>query len=247
MFVACRRAPPERGAGRDGEGRGTAMRTVRSWLSVPAAGCRAARRAALGGCVIGALALPPVASAQDVSLFTTIGITQPGTSGKSQISGGYSFRGQEMPSSGAVITPPNDATDDVTLRMPDTSGNVANLAAFRGQELELRETERGAYSRIHFFGTTTDGGPAGGAFTFVTTTGRARPRRSSSATGARRRTPRRTTPRSARRPGATRPAAGTARAAPSSTCRSGWRRARRSPPWSSHRRRRPPAARSSPT
>ena len=144
------------------------MRTVRSWLSVPAAGCRAVRRAAvLGGCMIGALALPPVASAQDVSLFTTIGITQPGTSGKSQISGGYSFRGQEMPASGAIVTPPNDATDDVTLRMPDTSGNVANLAAFRGQELELRETERGAYSRIHFFGTTTDGGPAGGAFTFV--------------------------------------------------------------------------------
>ena len=81
-----------------------------------------------------------------------------------------------MPASGAIVTPPNDATDDVTLRMPDTSGNIANLAAFRGQELELRETERGAYSRIHFFGTTTDGGPCRRrVHVSSTTTARARP------------------------------------------------------------------------
>lgn len=222
------------------------MRTVRSWLSVPAAGCRAVRRAAVLGCVLGLPALPSVASAQDASLFTTIGITQPGTSGKSQISGGYSFRGQEMPASGAIVTPPDDATDDVTLRMPDTSGNVANLAAFRGQELELRETERGAYRRIHFFGTTTDGGPAGGAFTFVYDDGTRTPATVQFRDWCAPRTPRRTIPRSARRAGATRPVAGTGHAARSSTSRSGWRRTRRSPPWSSRRRPRPPAARSSP-
>ena len=148
------------------------MRAVRSWLCDRAPGSPIAWLiVACAVAIAGAAALPSHASAQDASLFTTIGITQPDTRAKSQINGSYSFRAQEMPVSDAIVTPPNDATDDVPLRMPDTSGNVANLAAFRGQELELREAERQAYTRIHFFGTTTDGGPAGGAFTLVYTDG----------------------------------------------------------------------------
>jgi hypothetical protein len=48
--------------------------------------------------------------------------------------------------------------------MPDTTGTKPNLAAFQGQVLELRPEDQKAYSKIHFFGTTTDGGPAGGDF-----------------------------------------------------------------------------------
>ena len=50
------------------------------------------------------------------------------------------------------------------LRMPDTTGNVANLASFRGQTLDAPAEDQKAFSKIHFFGTTTDGGPAGGDF-----------------------------------------------------------------------------------
>ena len=49
--------------------------------------------------------------------------------------------------------------------MPDTSGTKPNFAAMRGQVLTLRDDDQKAYSTLHFFGTTTDGGPAGGDFT----------------------------------------------------------------------------------
>jgi PKD repeat protein len=101
------------------------------------------------------------------NLFTTIGITRSETRQNSQIFGTptpYSLPGEEMPPSRTVGPAPNDTFDDVPLRMPDTSGNVPNLAAFRGQTLFLRPEDQKQYSKIHFFGTTTDGGPAGGDF-----------------------------------------------------------------------------------
>ena len=45
--------------------------------------------------------------------------------------------------------------------MPDTTGNVPNLAEFRGQPLDLRDEHQKAYTRIHFFGTTADGSGGG--------------------------------------------------------------------------------------
>jgi beta-xylosidase len=107
------------------------------------------------------------ALAGPANLFTTIGITRSETRQNSQIYGNptpYSLPAEEMPPSGTVGVPPADATDDVPLRMPDTSGTKANLAAFRGQTLTLRDQDQKAYTKLHFFGTTTDGGPAGGDF-----------------------------------------------------------------------------------
>ena len=45
--------------------------------------------------------------------------------------------------------------------MPDTTGTVPNLAAFRGQTLPLRQADQRVYSKIHFFGTTADGNGGG--------------------------------------------------------------------------------------
>ena len=66
-----------------------------------------------------------------------------------------------MPTSRTVVVPPDDDDDDVPLRMPDTTGNEPNFAAFQGQMLTLREEDRGNYTRIHFFGTTADGSGGG--------------------------------------------------------------------------------------
>jgi hypothetical protein len=107
------------------------------------------------------------AAAEAANLFTTIGITRSETRGNSQIYGNpapYSLPAEEMPPSGTIGVAPDDGADDVPLRMPDTSGTKPNLAAFRGQVLELRSEDQKAYAKLHFFGTTTDGGPAGGEF-----------------------------------------------------------------------------------
>jgi regulation of enolase protein 1 (concanavalin A-like superfamily) len=101
------------------------------------------------------------------NLFTTIGITKSETRGNSQIYGNptpYSLPAEEMPPSRSVGAAPSDSADDVPLRMPDTSGTKPNLAAFRGQTLTLRAEDQKPYSKLHFFGTTSDGGPAGGDF-----------------------------------------------------------------------------------
>ena len=66
-----------------------------------------------------------------------------------------------MPASRTVAVPEDDAQDDVPLRMPDTSGNQPNFAAFQAQLLTLRDEDRGNYTRIHFFGTTADGSGGG--------------------------------------------------------------------------------------
>ena len=101
------------------------------------------------------------------NLFTTIGITRSETRDNSQIFGNptpYSLPAEEMPPSRTVGPADDDALDEIPLRMPDTSGTQPNLAAFRGQTLELRTEDQKQFSKIHFFGTTTDGGPAGGDF-----------------------------------------------------------------------------------
>ncbi|HET6546996.1 MAG TPA: hypothetical protein VFG79_00980 [Solirubrobacter sp.] len=106
-------------------------------------------------------------AAEAANLFTTIGVTRSETRGNSQIYGNptpYSLPAEEMPTSGTVVLAPNDDADDVPLRMPDTSGTKPNLAAFQGQVLQLPAEAQKAYAKIHFFGTTTDGGPAGGDF-----------------------------------------------------------------------------------
>ena len=110
---------------------------------------------------------PPPAN----NIFDTIGITDPAHAANSQIFGQpfpYSFAAELMPPSGSVGVPPDDTFDDVPLRMPDTSGEEANLASMNGQRFELRETDRTDYERLHFFGAATDAGPvAGGPFTLT--------------------------------------------------------------------------------
>ena len=103
-----------------------------------------------------------------INIFTTIGITREATRNNSAINGNppYSLPGEEMPPSRTVGTAPNDTNDVVPLRMPDTTGNVPNLAMFSGQTLPLLTNDQKPYSRLHFFGTTADGS-GGGEFTLT--------------------------------------------------------------------------------
>jgi hypothetical protein len=105
-------------------------------------------------------------------LFTTVGITSNAQRQFSQINGNppYSLPAEEMPTSGTVVTPPADASDDVPMRMPDTSGTKPNLADFRGQTLTLDPSDQKNYTKLHFFGTTADG-TGGGTFTLKYDTG----------------------------------------------------------------------------
>jgi len=142
------------------------MQAVRSCGSPGVRRARAGLVAFVSALAGAAAFLPADAAAQAENLFTTIGITESDTRQNSEINGNptpYSLPADEMPPSRTVGVPEGDP-DDIPLRMPDTSGTLPNLAAFQGQLLTLREEDRKAYSRIHFFGTTTDGGPAGGDF-----------------------------------------------------------------------------------
>ena len=105
-------------------------------------------------------------SAQAGNLFTTIGITNtnPETRANGQIRGGWTFPGQEMPPGNTRIVPANDASDDVPLLLPDTTGNRLNLAAYRGQPFTIKADQQKAYTRLHFFGTSADG-TGGGTYT----------------------------------------------------------------------------------
>jgi beta-xylosidase len=104
------------------------------------------------------------------NIFTTIGITRANTRANGQIRGGWTFIGEEMPPSGTVGVAPNDAQDDVPVRMPDTTGNVANLAEYRGQTLTLDPADQKNYAKLHLFGTTADG-TGTGTYTFKYDTG----------------------------------------------------------------------------
>lgn len=108
-----------------------------------------------------------VGAAEAENLFTTVGITEEATKGLGEIyppEDPFSLPAEEMPPSKTVGPAPNDPAG-IPVRMPDTSGNVKNLAAMRGQTLTLRDTEQKPYKTLHFFGMTADGGPAGGEFT----------------------------------------------------------------------------------
>lgn len=104
------------------------------------------------------------------NILDTIGITRTATRAKSQIRGGYSFKGDEMPTSNTVATPGQDTVDDVPLRMPDTSGDKPNFASFTGKTYTLDPADQKLYSKLHFFGTTADGA-GGGTFTLRYTDG----------------------------------------------------------------------------
>src|SRR5918997_1038456 len=145
------------GNGRRGMRRHTVSRSTASTAWIVAALC--------AGLVSAIVAAPAGAQVTPVNIFTTIGITEEGNKQNSQIRGPYSLPAEEMPPSRALVIPPDDDADDVPLRMPNTSGTVANLAEFRGQTLPLRAEDQGQYPTVHFFGTTADGGPAGGNFT----------------------------------------------------------------------------------
>ncbi|MDA0182253.1 DUF1080 domain-containing protein [Solirubrobacter phytolaccae] len=104
------------------------------------------------------------------NILDTIGITLPATRANTQIRGGYSFKGDEMPPSNTVATPGQDALDDVPLRMPDTSGTKANFASFTGKTYTLDPADQKAFTKFHVFGTTADGA-GGGTFRFNYTDG----------------------------------------------------------------------------
>lgn len=108
------------------------------------------------------------------NILDTIGITRTATRAKSQIRGGYSFKGDEMPESNSIATPGQDTADDVPLRMPDTSGDLPNFASFTGKVFDLDPADHKLYSRLHFFGTTADGA-GGGTFTLRYTDGTTAP------------------------------------------------------------------------
>ena len=132
------------------------MCAMRSWWS--GATCRVA---VLAGAFLAVAAAPAAAQDPQPNLFTTIGITTEQTRENSGIRGPYSLPAEEMPPSRTVGPGPADTADDVPLRMPDTSGNLPNLAAFGGQTLTLAADDRKGYTRIHFFGTTADGSGGG--------------------------------------------------------------------------------------
>ena len=104
------------------------------------------------------------------NIFTTVGISTIENRANAGIYGTpspYAYIAEQMPPSRSVGVGPNDTFDEVPIRMPDTSGTQPNLAAFQGQEYFLAEAQQQAYSRLHFFGATTDsanGQPAGGDF-----------------------------------------------------------------------------------
>jgi hypothetical protein len=111
-----------------------------------------------------------VGAAAADNLFTTTGITTSDTRAKGEIfppGNPYSLPAEEMPPSRTVGAAPSDDVDNVPLRMPDTTGNQKNLAAMRGQVFTLRTEDQKPYSKLHFFGMTADGGPAGGDFTLT--------------------------------------------------------------------------------
>ena len=111
-------------------GRSTRMRPVRTCWSV----------AVRGTVVLLALvcALAGAASAEAATnLFTTIGITTERTRAPTARSAARTVHGaRRCRRRGTVGPAPDDAADDVPVRMPDTTGNVANLAEYRGQTLD---------------------------------------------------------------------------------------------------------------
>jgi hypothetical protein len=115
--------------------------------------------------------LPDVPEGDEI--FDTIGITTAENRANAQIFGQplpYAYIAEQMPPSRSVGVPGDDENDDVPVRMPDTRGVVPNLASMHGQQYVLPPAQRKAYSKLHFFGATTDaqnGQASGGDFTLT--------------------------------------------------------------------------------
>ena len=73
----------------------------------------------------------------------------------------YSLAAELLPPGGGPVTPAADASDDVPVWMPDTSGAAPNLAGAHGQTFEVPADDRGAMRAVHVFGTSTDGDGTG--------------------------------------------------------------------------------------
>ena len=116
--------------------------------------------------LVAALAVPSTAAAQDPVKISTRSGSPTGHARTADLGEPehYSLPGEEMPPSRSIVAKgPSDTQDSVSFRMPNTSGTVANLAAFHGQTV-IAQHRTSPYAKVHFFGTTTDGGPAGGVF-----------------------------------------------------------------------------------
>ena len=130
----------------------------------------------LSGVLVGSASAAPRAAGLDsqevaaaTNILDTIGITRTATPERTtQIRGGYSFKGDEMPESGQWLHP--DRTRSTTSRCgcPTRPGIKPNFASFTGKTYTLDPADHKAYPKLHFFGTTADGA-GGGTFTLLYT------------------------------------------------------------------------------
>ena len=123
------------------------MRSVRTSLLVGAVVVRARRVCARRAARVDSDAAASAASADEPLHHDRHHRSARAPTARSTATRPYSLPAEEMPPSGTVGPPPNDAADDVPLRMPDTTGTKPNLAAFRGQTLTLRPADQKAYTR----------------------------------------------------------------------------------------------------
>lgn len=100
------------------------------------------------------------------SVVNAIGITDDAHRANGQITPQFSYPAELLPAAGSVAAAPDDAVDDVPVRMPDTSGSVPNIAVAQGQTFTLDGTQQAGYSTLDVFGASSDGVGAG-AFTLT--------------------------------------------------------------------------------
>ena len=100
------------------------------------------------------------------NVVNAIGITDDAHRANGQITPQFSYAAELLPAAGSVAAAPDDAVDDVPVRMPDTSGSGPNIAAARGQTFALDGTQRAGYSALDVFGASADGAGTG-AFTLT--------------------------------------------------------------------------------
>ena len=105
----------------------------------------------------------------DGAFFDTIGITDPDHLANAEIEGDYAFAAELMPDGNQVVMPEDDDDDDVPVRLPDTSGEVPNLAATNGQTFTIDDADQQTYETLHVFGAATDAGQGAATGTFTLT------------------------------------------------------------------------------
>ncbi len=96
------------------------------------------------------------------NVVNEVGITDDAHRANGQITPQFSYAAELLPAADAVVTPPDDAIDDVPVRMPDTSGSGPNIAVAKGQTFTLDNAE--PVSTLDVFGASSDG-TGSGAFT----------------------------------------------------------------------------------